>query len=102
MDFSMELTLKLVLLIWAVWNLITFLLMGLDKLMAKVDGIRISEATLLATAFIMGGVGSFLGSKAFHHKTLKKKFRVGLPLAIVVNVLIVAVVVYFKYFHQAA
>lgn len=98
----MELTLKIVILIWAVWNIITFLLMAVDKLMAKADGIRISEATLLATAFLMGGVGSFLGSKAFHHKTLKKKFKVGLPLAIVVNVLIVAVVVYFKYFADKA
>jgi len=93
---------KVLVIVWLVWNLITFLLMGLDKLMAKVDGIRISEATLLATAFLMGGVGSFLGSKAFHHKTLKKKFRTGLPAAIVVNALIVAVYVYFKFFHTGA
>ena len=96
----MENTLKYVILAWAVWNLITFLLMGVDKLMAKVDGIRISEATLLGTAFVMGGVGSFLGSKVFHHKTLKKKFKVGLPAAIIFNVLIVAVFVYFKYFYR--
>ncbi len=94
----MEAAYKYIILIWAIWNVITFFLMGLDKLMAKADGIRISERTLLTTAFLMGGVGSFLGSKAFHHKTLKKKFRVGLPSALVVNILIAIIIVYFAYF----
>lgn len=79
---------------WAIWNVITFVLMGVDKLIAKLDGWRISEATLLGTAFFMGGVGSFLGSRVFHHKTRKKKFQIGLPLAIVVNAAVVGIVWY--------
>jgi uncharacterized membrane protein YsdA (DUF1294 family) len=37
----------------------------------------------------MGAVGSLLGSKVFHHKTRKKKFRIGLPLALIVNIAVV-------------
>ena len=79
---------------WGIWNVITFLLMGFDKLRAKLDGWRISEATLLGTAFCMGAVGSFLGSRIFHHKTRKPKFQIGLPAALVVNALVAAVVWY--------
>ena len=80
-----------------IWNVITFLLMGVDKLIAKMDGWRVSEATLLGTAFCMGAVGSFLGSRVFHHKTLKKKFRIGLPLALLVNAAVVVVIWYFAH-----
>ena len=81
--------------VWGIWNVITFLLMGVDKLIAKMDGWRVSEATLLGPAFCMGAGGSFLGSRVFHHKTLKKKFRIGLPLALLVNAAVVVVIWYF-------
>ena len=83
--------------VWGIWKVITFLLMGVDKLIAKMDGWRVSEATLLGTAFCMGAVGSFLGSRVFHHKTLKKKFRIGLPLALLVNAAVVVVIWYFAH-----
>lgn len=85
---------SIILLIWAVWNLITFFLMGVDKLIAKLDGWRVSEATLLGTAFCMGAVGSFIGSRVFHHKTRKKKFQIGLPLALLVNAAVAAGIYY--------
>lgn len=87
----------ILLLIWGVWNLITFFLMGTDKLIAKLDGWRISEATLLGTAFCMGAVGSLLGSKVFHHKTRKKKFRIGLPVALIFNIAVVAGIYYLMH-----
>lgn len=77
----------ILLVIWLIWNAFTFLLMGIDKLLAKMHRWRISEATLLGAAFLMGGCGSILGSRVFHHKTLKKKFRIGLPAALVVNII---------------
>ena len=83
--------------VWGIWNVITFLLMGVDKLIAKMDVRRVSEATLLGTAFCMGAVGSFLGSRVFHHKTLKKKFGIGLPLARLVNAAVVVVIWYFAH-----
>jgi uncharacterized membrane protein YsdA (DUF1294 family) len=38
-----------------IWNLIVFLLYGADKSKAKKGKRRISEKTLLVTAFLMGG-----------------------------------------------
>ena len=94
----MEWTLTTILLfVWGVWNLITFFLMGTDKLIAKLDGWRISEATLLGTAFCMGAVGSLLGSKVFHHKTRKKKFRIGLPAALIFNIAVAAGIYYLMH-----
>ena len=77
---------KYILLIYLVWNVITFLMMGIDKRKAIKDARRISEKTLLLSAFIMGAVGSILGSLVFHHKTQKAKFRILLPIALVVNI----------------
>ena len=71
--------------------------MGVDKLIAKMDGWRVSEATLLGTAFCMGAVGSLLGSHVFHHKTRKKKFQIGLPLALLVNAAIAVVIWYLAH-----
>ena len=42
-----------------VWNFIAFILYGADKERAKKGKRRISENTLLLTAFLMGGVGAF-------------------------------------------
>ena len=78
------------------WNIVTFLIMGLDKLLAKMDKRRISEKTLLLTAFFMGGLGSFCGSKVFRHKTQKKKFKILLPVSIIVNMATVIGILYLK------
>lgn len=71
--------------VWAVWNVITFSMMGVDKYRAERGKWRISENTLLGSAFLMGAAGALLGSRAFHHKTRKLKFRICLPLALAVN-----------------
>ncbi len=81
---------KFVAIAYAIWNLIIFLMYGIDKLKAKKDARRISEFTLLWCAFVMGGVGAFIGSKVFHHKTQKTKFRILLPTALLFNIVVVA------------
>mgnify|MGYP002537828087 CR=1 FL=1 len=57
--------------VWAVWNLITFGMMGIDKYKAEHGKWRVSEKALLLSAFLMGAVGSLAGSRIFHHKTKK-------------------------------
>lgn len=74
-----------VLIIYVVWNVVTFLMMGIDKQKAKKDKWRISESALLTSAFAMGGVGSMMGSYVFRHKTNKMKFKILLPLSIIFN-----------------
>ena len=47
---------------------------------------RVSEAALLGLAVIGGSIGAWLGMKAWHHKTLHRKFRFGVPLILVVQI----------------
>ncbi len=68
------------------WNIITFLLMGLDKLLAVWGKRRIPESTLLGSAFLLGAVGSASGALVFRHKVRKAKFIILLPIAVVINV----------------
>ena len=63
-----------------VLNIVTFLVYGIDKWKAKQGSWRISEATLLILAVIGGSIGALIGMKVWHHKTMHKKFKYGLPL----------------------
>lgn len=86
---------KLLILIMAIWNLITFLMMGIDKWKAKKEKRRISEKTLLTSGLCMGAVGIGAGMLVFHHKTRKIKFQVLVPLALAVNGLVIYALVHF-------
>lgn len=70
-------------------NVISFILYGIDKYKAKKGKWRISEATLLAMAVIGGSVGAWTGMKLWHHKTLHKKFTIGVPLVFILQVALV-------------
>lgn len=68
-----------------VWNLITFIMMGLDKYFAIHEKRRIAEKTLIGSAFALGGIGVFAGMHVFRHKTKKAKFIILVPISIVIN-----------------
>ena len=70
-------------------NVIAFFMYGIDKWKAKKDKWRTSEATLLWLAIIGGSIGAWLGMKVWHHKTMHKKFRYGLPLIIIVQIALI-------------
>ena len=67
-------------------NVITFMVYGIDKLKAKKGKWRIPEATLLLLAIVGGSIGAWCGMKVWHHKTLHKKFRYGIPLILIVQI----------------
>ena len=67
-------------------NIATFFLYGFDKYKAKKGKWRISEATLLTMAAIGGSIGAWAGMRLWHHKTMHKKFRYGIPMIIIVQV----------------
>ncbi len=69
-----------------IWNVVVFLLYGIDKWCAVNDKWRISEKTLVGSAFLMGALGAILGMKTFRHKTKKKMFKALIALALLVNV----------------
>ena len=68
-------------------NVLTFLIYGIDKFKAKQGSWRISEATLLLLAVIGGSIGALLGMQVWHHKTKHKKFKYGLPLILLFQVI---------------
>ncbi len=56
-------------------NVLSFLVMGIDKKRAIDDRYRIPEKTLLLTSVCFGSIGFLLGMKIFHHKTKKFYFK---------------------------
>ena len=67
-------------------NIASFFLYGIDKYKAKKGKWRISEATLLTMAAIGGSIGALAGMRLWHHKTMHKKFKYGIPVIIIFQV----------------
>ncbi len=70
-------------------NIVTFLVYCIDKWKAKQGSWRISEATLLILAVIGGSIGALLGMKVWRHKTMHKKFKYGLPLILIIQIILI-------------
>ena len=71
-------------------NIFGFLMMGIDKLKAVKRGFRISEATLFLIAILGGSAGSILGMLLFRHKTRKRRFSIGFPVILLIQIGIIA------------
>ena len=71
-------------------NVAAFAMFGIDKWKAKHRKYRIPEAWLMLSAVLGGSVGAVCGMDFFRHKTLHKKFKLGLPLILAVQVLLAA------------
>ena len=67
-------------------NAVAFILYGIDKYKAKKNQWRISDATLLTMAAIGGSIGAWAGMRLWHHKTMHKKFKYGIPLIIILQI----------------
>jgi len=79
-----------------VMNIITFALYASDKRRAGKNQWRIKESTLILFGFLMGGLGAFLGMRLLRHKTQHMQFKVLVPIALILNIAVIAVVVYFS------
>lgn len=82
---------KLLLLIYAAVNMAVFVVYGIDKLKAKKDKWRISEAALMWCG-AAGIVGALTGMAVFRHKIRKPKFFVGLPLILIAEAAVSALI----------
>lgn len=71
------------------WNIFVLILYAADKRYARKGSWRIKESTLIASAFLLGGLGAVCSMCMFRHKTTKIKFRILLPLALALNISIV-------------
>ena len=67
-------------------NMITIAVYGIDKRNAVHGKWRIRVSTLLTLAAVGGSAGSLLAMHLLHHKTSKKKFTIGVPLMLLVQI----------------
>ena len=67
-------------------NVIAIAVYGWDKLCAMKHWWRVPEITLLGIAAIGGSIGALMGMRLFHHKTLHLKFKYGVPVILVLQV----------------
>lgn len=68
-------------------NIYGFIIMGIDKNLAKKHKRRISENTLFTIAFILGAVGIYIGMFKFRHKTKHTSFLVLVPIMFILNII---------------
>ena len=67
-------------------NMFAFILYGIDKQKSKKTEWRISERTLIVSALIGGSLGAILAMKVFRHKTKHKRFTLGVPFIMVLQI----------------
>ena len=87
--------LQYILIYLGILNLTGFVLMGIDKLKAKMHSFRIPEAALFLVAAFGGSIGSLLGMAVFRHKTKHLSFLIGMPVILVIQIALV-IVLYFS------
>lgn len=67
-----------------------------DKYLSKKKGFRIPERTLFLMAIFLGSVGIYLGMKTpIYHKAAKPKFKIGIPVLIVLHIVLIFLWNYF-------
>ena len=66
-----------------------------DKIAAIKKVVRIPERTLMTFSALGGAAAMYVTMKPIRHKTLHKKFMIGLPVFIILHTLIIGLSYYF-------
>lgn len=77
---------SIIVLYLVIMNAAAFFLYGMDKRKAIRNKWRIPEKTLLGVAFLGGSIGALAGMRVFHHKTKHWKFKIGVPLCLILHI----------------
>jgi len=75
-------------------QLIAIFLTVRDKRSAKKNRWRVKESTLLLVSALGGSIAMLLTMNLIRHKTQKKKFMIGIPIIIVLQVAVIAYVLF--------
>lgn len=70
-------------------NIISFLIVYIDKKKAINHKWRIKESSLIFLSLIGGSIGILISMKIFRHKTKHRKFTIGVPLILLLQILII-------------
>ncbi len=71
-------------------NLAALIAFGADKHKAEKHAFRTPESVLFTLALIGGSAGALAGMFLFHHKTRKPAFRIGIPLILIAQIVLAA------------
>ena len=75
-------------------NLLGFFIMFIDKQRAIHKEWRVPEKTLIGISVFGGAIGMLLGMSSFRHKTKHKKFTIGVPFILLMQIFLT--ILYFK------
>lgn len=88
---------KKILAVWLVIiNFISVIVCIADKSRAKRGKWRVRERTLWALTILGGGAGMYLTMRLIRHKTLHKRFMIGIPLIVILQIIAVFCIFYLK------
>ncbi|MCM1524352.1 MAG: DUF1294 domain-containing protein [Ruminococcus sp.] len=88
---------KYILIYFLIMNFYSLCLTVYDKRRAVKGGSRIPEKRLFAAAILGGSPAMYAAMRLIRHKTLHKRFMIGLPLIMGAQSAAIAGVVYLKY-----
>ncbi len=80
---------------FALISVVTAIVTAADKYKAKKGSFRISEATLFVLAFLGGALSEYLTMRLIRHKTLHKRFMLGLPAIILLQMTALILLIIF-------
>lgn len=86
---------KLIFLYLTVISIISVIVCVADKSRAKKGKWRIKESTLFLLSALGGSAAMYITMRVIHHKTLHKRFMIGIPLIIIIQVMLLISVRYF-------
>ncbi len=85
-------TVKLAFIFFACISTVTIIVTAADKINSKSGRRRIPEDFLLTLAVLGGALPEYIIMKTIRHKTRHKKFMIGLPLIIILQIIMIAAI----------
>lgn len=76
-------------------SLVTAIVTVADKVKAGKGAFRVPEKALFLLAVFGGSLAEYLTMKSIRHKTLHKRFMLGLPLIMILQLIIAVAVILF-------
>lgn len=74
-------------------NIYLYYVMGKDKEYAKKNMPRIPESHFMTFSILGGALGCMLGMFHYRHKTKHNKFRIGLPVILAIQIVLIFLII---------